>query len=155
MARDSREIFDTQNLSDDELRRVILERLRESPKVDEGWVEVEVDAGHVRLSGQLGTDSEAKLVEKLVVELVGAEELTSELTVGAQHREERTLEPETGRSEDGDDDRPQSDTAQHLQEDLEAESYGTQDMQQSIQEGPTYEPPTRPRPDGYRSDEDH
>jgi hypothetical protein len=158
MTSDDRDIFDAQNLSDTELRQVIREQLREAPEIDDGWVEVEVDAGHVRLSGQLGTDGEVQLSEKLVMELVGADQLTNELTVGAQHREERPLDPDEAELRADDElggDRPQSDTAAHLQEDLEAESFGTQDMQQAIQEGPTYEPPHRPRPDGYRSGEDH
>jgi hypothetical protein len=160
MAKDAREIFDAQNLSDDELREVIREQLREAPEVDEGWIEVEVDAGHVRLSGQLGTDGEVRLAEKLVAELVGADRHTSELVVGAQHREERPLDPDAdpaGEADDqaGEERRPQSDTAAHLQKDLEAETYGTRDMQQAIQEGATYEPPDRPRPDGYDSGENH
>jgi len=160
MATDAREPFDATNLSDDELRQVIREQLREAPEVDEGWVEVEVDAGHVRLSGQLGTDGEARITEKLVTELVGVDRFTNELVVGAQHREERPLDPSedaAGEAPDqgGEERRAQSDTAAHLQEDLEAETYGTRDMQQAIQEGPTYEPPDRPRPDGYDSGENH
>jgi hypothetical protein len=155
MASEPGDVFDAQNLSDAELREVIRERLREAPEVDEGWVEVEVDAGHVRLSGQLGTDGEVQLSEKLVADLVGVDQLTNELTVGAQHREERSLDATSADDSEGEDRRPQSDTAAHLQEDLEAESFGTHDIQQAIQEGSTYAPPDRPRPDGYRSGEDH
>jgi hypothetical protein len=49
----------------------------------------------------------------------------------------------------------QSDTAEHMVEDLDALTYGTHDVGTAIEEGTAYEPPDRPVPDGYGSTERH
>jgi hypothetical protein len=49
----------------------------------------------------------------------------------------------------------QSDTAEHLVEDLDAQTYGTHDVGTAVEEGASYEPPDRPVPDGYGSREAH
>lgn len=162
MARDYGDVYNVQDLSDDELQQLVTRLLQESPDLDADSIDVRVQDGAVVLAGAVGTDGEKRVVEKVVVEVLGVGDYRNELVVGATHRQELPDDTESAAvSEEemddqlGGDTRQQSDTASHLVEDVESETRGTRDMQQSIQEGPTYIPPDRPLPDGYQSEEDH
>jgi hypothetical protein len=149
-------------MTDAELQELVTQQLAEYPNVDAGWIDVSVDDGTVTLAGTVGTDGEKRVAEKVVVEVIGVENCVNELIVNELHREElpedadeaeavmRETDEELGRGL-----RQQSDTAAHLVDDLEAETRGTHDPQQAIQEGPPYVPPDRPVPQGYDSEENH
>jgi hypothetical protein len=162
MARDFGGVYKTEDMSDDELQELITQQLNEYPNLDAGWIEVRVRDGHVTLAGPVGTDGERRVAEKVVAEVLGVREYSNELVVSASHRQElpEATDEAIAAEEEADDHlgsdtRQQSDTAAHLVDDLEGETFGTRDMQQAIQEGATYIPPDRPLPDGYDSQEDH
>lgn len=163
MSKDFSGIQDVEGMSDDELRRLIVRQLGEHPALDAGWIDVEVAGGFVTLSGTVGTDGEKQMSEAVVTRFLDVGRYANDLVVNELHREETPEAADDdisarGEADDhlgGGETRQQSDTASHLEEDLEAETFGTRDMQQSIQEGATYVPPDRPIPDGYRSEEDH
>lgn len=162
MASDFSDVYNLEDMSDDELQALVVQQLGEHDSLDAGWIEVRVRDGHVTLAGPVGTDAEKQVAENVVVEVLGVSRYTNELVVSATHRHQLPEDPEAARVEleEQDDDlggdtRQQSDTAAHLITDIETETFGTRDMQQAIQEGATYEPPDRPRPDGYDSQEDH
>jgi hypothetical protein len=163
MAQDFDELFfDFENMSDDEIYDVVLQHLREYPDVDAGWIDVSVRDGLVTLGGRVGTDSEKQVAEKVVVEVLGIQNFSNQLVVSELVRgqvpeaadEATAYEQELG-DQLGGGVPNQADTAAHLVEDLETQTYGTHDMQDAIEEGAPYVPPDRPIADGYGSEEDH
>ena len=163
MAQDFDELFfDFENMSDDEIYDVVVQHLQEYPNVDAGWIEVRVQEGHVNLSGRVGTDSEKQVAEKVVAEVLGIRDYSNELVVSelvrGQLPEAADLAAAIDQDVDeqtGEPDMSQSDTAEHLVQDLTTQTYGTHDMQEAIEEGAPYVPPDRPIADGYGSEEQH
>lgn len=163
MAQDfSGDLYNLADLSDEELRDLILQELQESPELDPGWIEVDVRDGFVTLSGSVGTDGEVQIVEKIVHDQLGVETYANELVVDDLHRGEQPFAADDAALADlevdeqlGEPSDQHSDTAEHLMQDLEADTFGTHDLHQAIRDGTAYEPPDRPIPDGYGSREDH
>jgi hypothetical protein len=150
------------DMSDNELRDLVVQQLADDPNLDVDWIDVSVREGFVTLGGTVGTDGEKQVAEKVIADVIGVESYANELVVNELHRGElpEAADASDAREREADDHlgydhRPQSDTAAHHQEDLEAETFGTRDMLRSIQEGATYNPPDRPIPDGYESEEEH
>lgn len=156
------DIFDFSGMDDDELYDVVVQHLQEHPEIDAGWVEVAVRDGHVTLSGRVGSDIEVSVAEQVIVEILGIQEFTNELVVDELHRGELPEAADDALAADlevesqlGETDESQSDTAAHLVEDLEAQTYGTHSIQEAINEGAAYIPPDRPTGEGYGSRESH
>jgi hypothetical protein len=156
--------FDFSTMTDDEIYDLVVQHLGEYPELDMGWIDVTVRNGHVTLSGRVSSDGEAQIAEKGVVDVLGLDEqnFTNDLVVDELHRGEMPEAADDAVAQELDSDDQlgssawdQSDTAQHLVEDLDAQAYGTHDASQAVEEGATYEPPDRPVADGYGSREDH
>lgn len=156
--------FDFATMSDDEIYELVVQNLGEYPEIDMGWIDVAVRNGHVTLSGRVSSDGEVQIAERALVEVLGLDEthLTNELIVDELHRGEMPEAADDAVAADLESDDQlgetlldQSDTAQHLVEDLDAMTYGTHDVGTAIEEGTSYEPPDRPVAGGYRSGEDH
>ncbi len=162
MAREYDDLYDVSNLDDGELKDLVLQQLREYPDIDAELVEVDVEQGHVRLSGRVGTEQEVQTVEHVVTDLLGVDRVHNELVIFDAVRGERSEAADDALVEDRAAD-PQfsagpantSDTAQHLVEDLEAEHFGTHNPQEAVERGTTYEPPDRAIQQGTYSIEDH
>lgn len=166
MAQDNQDFdelfFDFDNMDDEEVYDVVQQQLREYPNLDPGRIEVSVRDGHVTLAGRVGTDGEKQVAEKVVVETLGITKFSNELVVSELARgdvpeaadEAAAYEAELDEQMGGGTS-SQSDTAAHLAEDLDAETFGTRDMQKAVEEGATYEPPDRPIAEGYGSEEQH
>lgn len=154
--------YDFDTMTDDEIRQVVVEHLREYPNLDADWIDVDVKDGMVTLSGRVGTDAEVRVAGSVVDDVLGIERYSNELMVDALHRgevpeaadEAAALDDEVD-EQTGEPAMDQSDTAAHLVEDLEDETFGTHDMGQAIQDGIPYIPPDRPVSDGYGSRENH
>ena len=157
--------YDFSTMTDDELYDLVVQHLGEYPDLDLGWIEVKVRDGRVTLSGRVASDAEGQVAEKAVLDVLGVpgESFANELMVDELHRAELpeavdeavVAELETA-SELGDPAIEQhSDTAEHLVEDLVAQTYGTRDPSGAVQDGTSYEPPERPMADGYESREAH
>lgn len=156
------DVFDFSTMTDDEIYDVVTEHLREYPNLDAGWIEVSVKGGFVTLSGRVGTDGEQQVAESVIADVLGIQRYSNELVVDEIHRgtEPEAADEEAARDLEvdeqlGEDERNQSDTAGHLVEDLETDTYGTHDLGTSIEDGTPYIPPDRPIPDGYDSRENH
>jgi hypothetical protein len=156
------DIFDFSGMTDDELYDLVVQQLREHPEVDEGWIQVGVKDGHVTLSGRVGSDSEVSVAEQVVTEILGIEAFTNELIVDELHRGETSEAADDAVMEDrevdsqyGETNENQSDTAAHLVENLEAQTYGTHSVTDAVNDGASYEPPDRPIGGGYGSRESH
>ena len=156
------DLYDLNNMTDDEIRDLVVQELREYPNVDSDWIDVQVKGGFVTLSGRVGTANEVQVAEEVVHDVIGIDSFSNELVVDETHRSEMpeavddwaAMEAEID-DQLGEPDPNQSDTAEHLAEDLEAETFGTHDMGEAIQDGIPYIPPDRPVGDGYNSQENH
>ncbi|HEX5724129.1 MAG TPA: BON domain-containing protein [Longimicrobiaceae bacterium] len=162
MATDFSNLHDFSTMTDDEVYDVVVEALREYPNLDLGWIDVAVRDGHVTLSGRVATDGELQVAEKVVLDILGIEHFTNELVVDELHRDTAPEAADEAAALDAEvDDQlgapapDQSDTAEHLVEDLDAATFGTHNPQQAMMDGTSYSPPDRPIPDGYLSHEDH
>lgn len=160
--RNEGDLYDFENMTDDEVREVVLEHLRESPSLDVDEIEVDVRDGMITLSGRVGTDAEVQVAEAIVDDLLGLDRFTNELVVDELSRGDVPLAADEAAEWDieredalGGNASQHSDTADHLVEDLEAETHGTHDMGEAIREGATYTPPEGPVSDGYGSRENH
>lgn len=155
------DLFDLSGMSDDEIRDLVVQKLQEYPNLDADWIEVQVKDGFVTLSGRVGTDSEIQVAEAVLDDVMGIDTYSNTLVVDETHRGEapEAIDEWLAMEEDSDEllggsDRNQSDTASHLVEDLESETFGTHDVGEAVQDGIPYVPPDRPV-GGYDSRENH
>lgn len=162
MAEDFSRIYDFDTMTDDEIYAVVVQHLSDYAEVDADDLEVQVREGHVTLSGRVSSDREVQVVRSVVADLLGVERFTNDLVVDELRRgtapeaaDDAVVADMEVEDQLGEEDPNQSDTAQHLREDLESATYGTHDAQQAVEEGATYEPPDRPVSDGYGSREQH
>lgn len=157
MARDFEDMHDVENLDDDELRALVRTQLAENHGIDADDIGVRMDGGTVVLSGRVGTEGEMRIAEHLVTDVLGLVDVRNELVVDALRRAESPLAIDDAEAEEdvtagaqlGDRARPLSDSAAHLEEDLDARLYGTSDMQKAIEGGMSYTPPTSPTQEGF------
>lgn len=149
------DVFDFRNMTDDEIRGVVLDRLRGDPNINPDEIDVVVRNGAVTLSGRVGTDAEVEVASSLLDDVLDLDQFSNELIVDALRRD--VDEEKDGVSNDPSANRfeHQSDTTEHLVEDLESETFGTDDVSQAIRDGSPYSPPEGPFPDGYGSREAH
>lgn len=156
------DLFDFGNMSDDDIRGVVVEHLQEYPNLDAAGIEVTVRDSHVTIAGRVGTDAEVQVAEAVLDDVLGLDSYTNNLVVDESARyqlpeaaDDAEVAGEEMDDQLGDSNEQQSDTAEHLEEDLDAETYGTHDMGEAIRDGATYIPPDRPVSDGYDSRENH
>ena len=156
------DLYDLNNMTDAEIRELVVQQLNEYPNIDPGWIDVRVKDGFVTLSGRVGTDGENQVAESVLDDVLGIDRYSNELVVDELVRGEAPAGADESVALDeevdeqlGESDPQQSDTADHLAENLEADTYGTHDMGSAIRDGTAYIPPDRPIPDGYDSRENH
>jgi hypothetical protein len=119
-------------------------------------VAISVRSGVVTLSGRVGTDEELRIAERIVTDMVGLGKVRNDIFVDPIRRAES---PEAIDEHLADEDRreglllgdrpvPISPEAEHLNEDLDAELYGTTDVQRATEDGTPWIPPESPTPEG-------
>ncbi|HEU6450128.1 MAG TPA: BON domain-containing protein [Gemmatimonadaceae bacterium] len=156
MADDYEDIFDLDELSDDELRELVRSQLDDYDTIDADNILVKVKNGEVQLSGRVGTISEREIADHILSDVIGLTNFRNDLVVDEVRRDE---EPEAAddavadaqaRGEDqlgGDADMTTDTEALREEDDLEADLYGTHDVQRAIEQGTPYEPPDTPTPE--------
>lgn len=145
-------------MSDGELRSLIRERLDEQVSFDPADVEVEVNRGVVRVSGRVGTESELRVVEHLLTDVIGVSQVENDIFVDAIRRAESPIAIDDHLVDEeaheglllGDKARSESPEAEPLVDDISAELDGTTDVGEAISEGIPWNPPTTPTPEGLR-----
>jgi len=158
MARDFEDLHDIDDLSDDELRDLVRDSLQQHPGIDAASIVVHAEDGVVKLAGRVGTIGEMRTAEHLVTDTLGITEVQNEILVDPIARAEspeaiddHLVEEE---SEAGtylaDGPRSLSPEAEHLEEDLDAELFGTTEVGKAISLGTSWNPPTGPTPEGLR-----
>lgn len=158
MTKDFENLSGLENLSDGELRSLIRGRLDEQVSFDPADVEVEVNRGVVRVSGRVGTESELRVVDHLLTDVVGIATVENDLYVDTIRRAESPEAIDDHLADEeaheglllGDRPRSESPEAEHLKEDMAAEIDGTTDVGVAISEGIPWNPPTSPTPEGLR-----
>jgi hypothetical protein len=164
MAREYDDLYDLNNLDDNEIKDLVMQELHEYPDIDPDLVEVNVQGGVVRVSGRVGTEQEVQTVEQVITDVLGIQNVNNELVVDEVVRGQRSEAADDAFIEDLEADaqlgvgtagNTTSDTAQHLVEDVEADQFGTHNPQEATERGTAYEPPDRAVQRGSYSREDH
>lgn len=163
MAKDQGDFsIDLENMTDDEVRQVIIQRFDEYPNIDTDDVDVAVRDGRVTLSGRVGTDAEVEVATSILDDILGLDDFENELVVDELRRDKAPAAADDAVAQDLETDDQigepldqQTDTAEHLQENLETDTYGTHDVGTAVRDGTSYSPPDRPVGDGYGSRENH
>jgi hypothetical protein len=154
--KDYENVSDRDNLSDNELRALVRDEFEAQLAFDPDDVDIAVSSGVVRVSGRVGTEAEFRIVERVVTDLVGLDNLKNELVVDPIRRAE-SPEPIDEHVVDeelheglllGGRPRPEDPEAEHLQENTRAELFGTTDVQEAISGAIPWNPPDGPTPEG-------
>jgi len=161
---DYEDLYDLDNLDDDEIYDLILQQFEEYGEIDPDLVDVRVENGFITLGGQVGSEHELQLVEQILTDVLGIQNYSNEVVIADLARGEMSEAADEARFEvdaaelvsplgEGDDRTdPQ---ATHLLENIPGELYGTHDLQRAIEQGQAYEAPDRPLQEGSWSEEDH
>jgi hypothetical protein len=157
VAQDFEDIDNIEGMSDGELRAFVRDRLEEQLAFDPEDIDVAVRNGVVRLSGRVGTESEYRIVERVVTDVLGLTDVQNELVVDSIRRAESPIAIDEHLVDEDEHeglllgDRPgtESPEAEHLQEDVRAELFGTSDVQKSIGNAIPWIPPEAPTPEGF------
>lgn len=156
MATDFENLSGLENMSDGELRSLIRSRLDEQVSFDPADVDVEVARGVVRVSGRVGTESEMRIVEHLLTDVIGVPNVENDIVVDAIRRAESPAAIDDHLADEeaheglllGDQPRSESPEAEHLKENMRAELDGTTDVGEAISSGIPWTPPETPTPEG-------
>ena len=158
MTRDYEDFSSIEDLGDDDLRQLVRQRLSEHSGLDIDDMVVEIDNGMVRLQGRVGTESELRIAEHVLTDVVGIPEVDNQLVVDAIRRDETPmdiddhLQAELAVSglmlgELPEQESPEVHEARG-DEDLEERMFGTVNPQDAIAHGTSYNPPMSPTPEG-------
>jgi hypothetical protein len=158
MAQDFENVFDLDDLSDEELRGLVRDQLSEYDAIDVDSIIVHVKDGYVTLSGRVGSDSEKQIADHVLSDVIGLETYTNDIFVDPVRRDE---EPEAAdeavaragfRGEDpllgGSDLSQTDDEAIRTNDNDDAALFGTRDMETAMEDGLSWSPPDEPTPEG-------
>ena len=156
MARDYEDLHDIGDLSDDELRLLVRDRLDAHNALDIDDLTIHVRDGTVILGGRVGTEGERLIAEHVVTDLVAAANVRNEILVDPIRRAESPeaidehLVDEDRRSGLQLGDRPTSlsPEVEERNPPIDAELYGTTDVRTSISDGTPWVPPESPTQEG-------
>ena len=158
MTRDYEDFSSIDDLSDDELRAFVRQRLSEHNGLDIDDMIVEVENGMVRLQGRVGTEAELRMADHVLTDVVGIPEVDNQLVVDAIRRAETPediddhlrMEEATGGLMLGDMPEQESPEVHEARGDetLDERMFGTVNVQDAIAHGTSYTPPMSPTPEG-------
>jgi hypothetical protein len=162
MERDYEDIWRLDELSDQELRDLVREQLAQYPTIDVDSIVVRAEGGVVLLSGRVGTEQERRIAEHILTDVIGVTKYENEILVDPIHRDEEpeaiddhlaSLDATDGEILGKAPDDVAGPEAEHLVEDLDAQLYGTHDLQSAIERGTPWVPPDTPTPEGLAGQE--
>ena len=156
MADDFDNTDEIQNLTDDELTRLVRDELASQKGFDADDLDISVASGAVTVSGRVGTEEELRIVDHVLTDVIGVADVTNNLVVDELRRatspeaidEHLADEEEHGGLLLGDIPRPFSPEAEHLADMGGDDSMGTHDVQDSIEGAEPWIPPESPTPEG-------
>lgn len=158
MAQDFENVFDLDDLSDEELRTLVREQLAQDDEIDVDGILVHAKDGYVTLSGRVGTEGEKQIADHVLSDVIGLENFANDLIVDPVRRDE---EPEAAdeavaraaaRGEDpllgGSDLSDTDDEARRATDNDDASLFGTRDIESVMENGVPWIPPDEPTPEG-------
>jgi hypothetical protein len=158
MAQDFENVFDLDDLSDEELRGLVRDQLAGENALDVDNILVHVKDGFVTLSGRVGTDSETQVADHVLSDVIGLERYANDIFVDPIRRD---LEPEAaddqvgrvlGRGDEtllgGNDVNTTEAGAERVCDNDDAALYGTRDYDTVMEDGVPWNPPDEPTPEG-------
>lgn len=160
MADDFDNTDEIQNLSDDELRQLVMDRLREQPMLDGDAIGVHVHSGKVTVSGTVGTEEEVRILDHVLTDTIGLADVKNNVVYDELYRTEspEAIDEHLADEEEhsglmiGDRSGPFSPESEHLADMPEVDSFddpgGTHDVGKAIEEGEPWIPPEGPTPEG-------
>lgn len=162
MADDFDNSDEIQNLTDDELKQYILTELKSQKALDVDDITVSVKSGAVTISGRVGTESERRIADHVMTDVISVQEFDNQLVVDENVRAEspEAIDEHIVDEEEhsglllGDVPVPFSAESEHLADTDDDESMGTHDVQKAIESGQPWIPPESPTPEGAAGQED-
>lgn len=159
--RDYENMHDIEELTDRELRDLVLEQLAAHAGLDVDDMTVTASANRVTLSGRVGTEGEKRIAEHVLTDVLGIVDFTNELVVDQIRRAESPVavdehlvdEQERAGTLLGEVAVPLSDESEHLADEYHHDLAGTTDYEQVMEDGMTWNPPDSPTPEGLRGND--
>jgi hypothetical protein len=158
MAQDFENVFDLDDLSDEELRGLVRDQLGQYDTLDVDNILIQVKSGHVTLSGRVGTEPERQIAGHVLSDVIGLEEFTNDLVVDPIRIDEEpeAADEQVARAEDrgegpilGGTDTNTTDPEDARMDDNDDQAlFGTHDVRSAIENGVPWEPPDGPTPEG-------
>jgi hypothetical protein len=156
MARDYEGIFNTDDLDDDELRRLVRETLRDNRSIDPDDIRVHIRDGRVILAGRVGTEEERRIAQRVIEDRIGIEHVEIQLVVDPIRRAvspeaiDEHLADESAHEGLllGDRTSQHNDETRHLADVDEEEIDGTVDRTEAAERGIPWIPPESATPEG-------
>lgn len=156
MARDYEDIQNLDQLDDREIRDLVRERLAEHNGIDIDDIVVNVQNGAIALSGRVGTESERRIADHILTDVLGVQEFRNEIVIDPIRRAESPMDIDEHLAEEdreaglllGDRPVPLNPEAEHLADDAETDLAGTTDVQDAIEGAKSWNPPESPTPEG-------
>lgn len=157
MADDFDNTDDIANLSDDELRTLVLTELKAHASFDADDVSVYVDNGNVRIDGRIGTEEELRTVDHVLTDILNLKDFSNQLVVDEIRRAE-SPEPIDEHLVDEEEhsglllgDKAGQTTAEseHILADRNLNPGATHDVNQAIESAEPWIPPEGPTPEGF------
>ena len=156
MAEDFENVFDLDDLSDEELRGLVRDQLAQQNQLDADNSLVTAKDGVVTLSGRVGTEMAKQVADHVLSDVVGLEDYANDLFVDPIRRD---LEPEAadeqvghvlGREEEtllGGTDVDAAST-EVANDSIDSAIYGSHDYGRVMEDGVPWIPPDGPTPEG-------
>lgn len=159
MADDFDNTDDLENMTDDELLQHVRAQLESQNGFDADDIIVEIRNGGVTLSGRVGTDSELRIVDHVLTDVIGIGDVDNQIVVDELRRAvspediDEHLADENAHSGLllGDSSAQYTAESAHLVDDEDEESTGTHDITEAIEGAVPWIPPESPTPEGIGS----
>ena len=157
MAHDFEDIHDLDDLNDDELKALVRTHLAGETGLDSREITVLVEDGVVTLAGAVGTESEQRIAEHVVTDVLGVEHYDNQLTVDPSRRAVSPMDIADHLADEAETeglllgDRPlqqDDEAAQHDADRTDARAFGSTDIQEVIAGGVPWIPPESPTQEG-------
>lgn len=156
MADDYDNTDEIANLSDNELRELVISELKAHPSIDADDIAVHVKKGRVRIAGRVGTEVELRTADHIITDVLGIKNVKNQLVVDKLRRAESPEaidehlvdEDEHAGLLLGDKPSQQDPGAEHLVTDHNLNPRATHDVSEAIEAAEPWIPPEGPTPEG-------
>jgi len=144
------------NLTDDELRMLVIGELKSRKAIDADDVAVHVKKGNVRVAGRVGTEVELRIVDHILTDVLNLKNAKNQLVVDDIRRAEspEAIDEHLADEDEhaglllGDRARQQDPEAEHLVVDRNLNPRATHDVNEAIEAAEPWIPPEGPTPEG-------